>query len=177
MGHRSFRQLIPWVLVGAVVGSLGGDEAAADTPSARGAPRASSAPITPLLPLLQRRRLGFDVGMTTRQRIVIRDSVAWKQLWQRLAGEHWPSLAIPWVNFASQVVIVVAMDFPNPSSRITVDDVSFAGSSARITVTEHYAGAGCSVLTVESPMVEMVAVPRFTGQATFIERTEESGCK
>lgn len=126
----------------------------------------------------QRLDVGSYDGMATRQRLVVRDGATWAALWQQLASNHRPIPAVPAVDFAGNVVIVAAMGTRSSGGySIDIDDVRMGGGDARISVTERSPGDGCMVTMALTAPVAAVVVPRFLGQATFLERTEQRACR
>ena len=139
----------------------------------------------------------YSSGMTTRQRLVIRDAATWSSVWQQITSPRQPLPAragsgggvdsaeqpvpaAPAVDFASQVVIVAAMGTKSSGGyAIDIDDVRIVDEAARITVTEQSPGNSnrCGVTMAQTEPVAVVAVTRFPGEATFLERTSQDACE
>jgi hypothetical protein len=120
----------------------------------------------------------FNSGMTTQQRLVIRDGATWAKVWAQIAAPHQPPPAVPAVDFAKDVVIVAAMGTKDSGGySITINDVGLVPGGARISVTEESAGANCGVTMALTSPVAVVLVPRFDGGATFQEHTSKRDCK
>jgi len=117
-------------------------------------------------------------GLATRQRLVVRDSATWVTIWQQLVSNHSPIPAVPVVDFASNVVIIAAMGTKNSGGySIEIEDVRIVGRDARISVAERSPGEDCIVTAAITAPVAAVVAPRFPGQATFLERTEQQACR
>lgn len=130
-----------------------------------------------LSPLQAAEPLRQDSGMTTRERLVIRDQAAWTDTWRKLNGRRTTPLEQPQIDFTERVVIVASMGQSNSATHsITVDEATFSGADATFTVTESSPGTGCASLPSISHPVAVVTVARFTGEATFEEKKSELPC-
>jgi hypothetical protein len=129
-------------------------------------------------PLAAAEPMRFDSGLTTRQRLVIRDAATWANVWQQIAGTRQPAPVVPVVDFANDLVIVAAMGTKSTGGySIEVDDVHTIGGDASISVTEQSPGSGCAVTQAFTAPVAVVVVPRFSGQATFVEHASLHACR
>ncbi len=114
----------------------------------------------------------------TRQRLVIRDGATWAKVWKQFADTHQPIAAIPVIDFAKSVVIVAAMGIQSSGGyTITVDDVRIIAGGARISITEKSPGKGCIVTMAMTEPASVVLVPRFAGEAVFVEHTSQYDCE
>jgi protease stability complex PrcB-like protein len=171
MHHRS--QVRPSaLLVGVLLGSIGCSEA----PSAPMSAPENAQPVS-VQPLPEADPARFSSGMTTRQRLVVRDHATWVTVWPQIYGRT-PPAPVPTIDFTSSVVIVAAMGTePTTSYEITVDDVRTLHEDAWISVTEESPSPECTVGDVITAPVAVVVVPRFAGQATFLEHTSQGACR
>src|SRR5512147_1267077 len=102
--HHRLRLLLPALFSIATAGSIGCDGASVDPPDEAN----SAQPVAfPILPEAQPMR--YYSGMTTKQRLVIRDRAAWADVWKQITSPVQPVLPVPEVDFAKNVIIVVAM--------------------------------------------------------------------
>jgi PrcB C-terminal len=120
-------------------------------------------------------------GMTTRQRLVVRDAATWTNVWQQSTGTSQyipPVPPVPPVDFASQVILIAAMGTKGSGGySIAIDDVRVVDGNTRITVTERSPGNNCLVTMALTAPVAVVAVPSFPGEATFVERAVQHACE
>jgi len=171
MRHRS-RLLSSPLLGGVILGAFGCSEA----PSAPMGVPENARPVS-VQPLPEADRVRFSSGMTTRQRLVVRDHSTWVTVWPQIDGRI-PPAPVPTIDFSSSVAIVAAMGTePTTSYEITVDDVRTLHEDAWISVTEESPSPECTVGDVITAPVAVVVVPRFAGQATFLEHTAQGACR
>jgi hypothetical protein len=167
MYHRS-RLHLSALLVGATAVSIGCSSGA------------SSGPEMPVdtQPLAEVQPFRFYSGMKTRQRLVVRDAATWANAWQQIAATMPPPPAAPAVDFSSDLLIVAAMGtMPTGGYSIDVDDVGVGGGNASISITEQSPGPTCVVTQSLTAPVVVVVVPKFAGQATFVEHTAQLACR
>lgn len=177
MHHRA-RTLLPALLAGAAAVSIGCATGCIN--EAPGDPQ-GPAEMQPVRfePLPDAQAVRFYSGMTTRQRLVIRDAATWANVWQQLASPFQPVPPVPAVDFATSLVVVAAMGQKNTGGyAITVDDVRATAGEVSISVTEQAPGSGCSVIqALTAPVAVVVVTPRFAGPATFVERAVQHDCQ
>jgi len=170
MFHRP-RLLLLALLLESAAGSIGCSEAPSvpiDVPE-------NAQPVL-VQPIPEADRAIFSSGMTTRQRLIVRDHATWVTLWPQIYGRI-PPAPVPTIDFTSSVVIVAAMGMePTTSYVIHIDDVRTLDENAWISVTEESPAPECTVGNVVTTPVAVVVVPRFTGQATFLEYTSQVAC-
>lgn len=66
----------------------------------------------------------LDMSGISRFAEVIRDEVAWRHAWGTHIGPRYPSPPLPAVDFANDVVVVVAYGPSNPGTRLNVGSVT-----------------------------------------------------
>jgi hypothetical protein len=139
---------------------------------------ADNVPSVQIQPLPEAQPVRYYSGITTQQRLVVRDAATWASTWQQIVSRIQPPPPVPMVDFASNLVIVAAMGTkPTGGYSIDVDNVRISGPDASISVTEQSPGSGCVVTQAETAPVAVVLVPQFTGQATFIEHSTQLACR
>jgi hypothetical protein len=67
-------------------------------------------------PLPEAQPLRYYSGMTTRQRLIIRDGAAWAEAWKQMTSPLRPVPPVPEVDFAKSVIILAAMGAGRPTS-------------------------------------------------------------
>lgn len=164
---------IPFSLILASVFALGCSGPLASVP--REAP-ADATPVT-LEPVTGSQYFRFNSGISTRERIVVRTQESWQLLWPQLVGSLRPLPPVPEVDFATKTVIVATMGTRSHGGYvITVDEVRQAHGDAWITVTEKAPGSLCGTTAAITAPIAAVVVPRFDGNAVFIERSTTVNC-
>lgn len=117
-------------------------------------------------------------GITTRQRLVIRDAATWADVWPQIAGSVQPLPPAPAVDFASDLVIVAAMGTRRTGGySISIDEVRVASEDAWISVTETSPGSGCIVTQALTAPVAVAVMTRFAGRARFLEHRSVRVCQ
>ena len=129
-------------------------------------------------PLDEAEPMRFHSGLTARQRVVVRDVATWTSMWPQIVGPVTLVPPVPAIDFSRDAVIVTAMGTQSTGGyAIRVDDAATLGDDAWISVVEQSPDAPCGVLTVLTAPSAVVVVPRFDGDATFVEHTEVVNCK
>jgi hypothetical protein len=117
-------------------------------------------------------------GIDTTERLVIRDDATWAAVWQRAVGTSEPLAPLPEVDFATELVLAAAMGTRNTTGySVVIEAVDTMDGDAWVSVTERSPGTGCVTGDALTAPVRFVAVPRYDGETTFIERTAEVDCK
>jgi hypothetical protein len=94
---------------------------------------------------------GATSGLTRPESRVIRNAQAWQQLWKRHAAEIEPAPALPEVDFAAEMVIVVALgDRPSAGWSVEIERLVDEGGFLRLEARE---------LEPEGPAATMITQP------------------
>jgi hypothetical protein len=129
-------------------------------------------------PIDEAEPMQFHSGFPVRQRVVVRDTASWINLWPQIVGTATPVPPVPAIDFASTTVIVTATGTkPTAGYAIRIDDAATLDDDAWISVVEQSPDASCAVADVVTSPAAVVAVPRFGGSATFVEHTEVRRCQ
>jgi hypothetical protein len=117
----------------------------------------------------------FRNQFTERQRLVIRSADQWAEAWARITG---PARPAPAVNFAREMVVLVAMgERPTGGYVITVDGVYDADGRLYAEVKEASPGPLCGTTEALTQPIDAVRVPRRDGPVTFVERAVTMACR
>jgi PrcB C-terminal len=120
----------------------------------------------------------YNTGYLTPQRLVIRTAEQWSQAWAQITQNLLPRPSAPTVDFAHEMVILVAMgQRPSGGYSITVDGVYDVGGRIVAEVRESSPGASCITTAALTQPVDAVRVPRRDGAVTFVERAETYDCR
>lgn len=116
-------------------------------------------------------------GLKERSRLVLRDAAEWQAAWQQIVEGSGRDAEAPAIDFTTSAVIVVSMGrAPSAGYSIDVTKVTLDGVSATITVLETSPGRSCSAAAVITAPIDVFVVPRFWGEATFVERKTTINC-
>jgi hypothetical protein len=121
----------------------------------------------------------YFVRFDSSERLVIRDEATWASTLARIMRPDVSPPTIPPrppVDFASDVLIIAARGPSGGGDSIAIDDVHALDGDAWISVTERSPRAGCPVTAILTFPAVVVVVPRFEGEATFIEHVERYAC-
>jgi hypothetical protein len=120
---------------------------------------------------------GTYSGLTEPMRAVVRDAVTFANLW-KAAWTFTPAPAVPEVDFATHVVLVVALGEQSSGGyAIRVAEVVSEGYGLRATVLSPAPGTACAVPTVMTQPVEFVSVPAKGAAVRFEEEQDVTPCK
>lgn len=116
-------------------------------------------------------------GITEDSNFVVRDSAAWRQLWQRINKPFIPSPALPPVDFAREMVVVAALGArPSAGYDVTIASVDRASEGIEVSVRTRAPAAGCPVEAVVTQPVDLARVPFTAGPVRFRELNEVIPC-
>jgi hypothetical protein len=156
------------VLVSAVAVACGGVSMAPDPPG-------GSVPVARLR--AEAPAFTFYSGITTRERLIVRDATMWKQVWDRISGSMTPAPDPPQVDFAREMLIVAALgERPTGGYGIVVDSVETGPDGFLVTVRTIAPGKGCVLTQALTQPVDIARVPRHEGPVDFEDRAEVRDC-
>jgi hypothetical protein len=190
--HHSPHLLVAALLLAAATGSIG-CEAAPRAPQDPAKPTESPPPKTPkttktdkipegasrvaLRPLPATGPMSLH-GLDEPGRLVIRDDASWGNVWSQLVDGTSPAPAVPAIDFARDVVIIAAMGARSSGGyAIGIDEVRSLAGNAWISVTEQSPGERCVVTEAFTFPIAIAVVPRFAGDAVFIEHASQHDCR
>lgn len=135
----------------------------------------------PLGPVPETARLYYDDGggIQDSVRMVIRGESMWRESWEQATSPRSAPPPLPMVDFATDMVLVVANGRMTPEDRIRVDSVGVReermadGSDQDVLVVIVRTSLGCRMFNADAYPVEIVRVRRFNGPVNFVERVEE----
>jgi len=147
----------------------------------------SSAPTpAPLAPLPDDARLFYDNGGGIRDsgQTVVRDDAAFRDVWHRATASQSNPAALPAVNFARDMVIVVAGGRMSPADQIRVDSAGVrrestaSGKQQDVLAIVYTVTQACRKFNGDAYPVEIVRVRRYAGDVRFVGRRERgSDCR
>ena len=116
-------------------------------------------------------------GLTTRERLVVRDDAAWASLWSQITAHVQPTPALPAVDFGREQLIVVSSGTkPTGGYGIDVAEVREAEGALHVVVRETAPGDRCMTTAALTAPVAVVRVPRSDARIVFEERQVTVDC-
>lgn len=116
-------------------------------------------------------------GYNTRQRLVVRNQEEWVDVWAALYPNDLSRPPRPSVDFAEEMVIVVAMGTQATNGySIHIDGVRDLNGDIWVFVREVSPSLSCNRNPVATHPAAVVRVDRRDGDATFVERGETTVC-
>jgi protease stability complex PrcB-like protein len=117
-------------------------------------------------------------GLIEPQRLVVRDPAAWAEVWTAIWRSHSPLPELPQVDFAREMLVVVALGArPNGGYGILVDSAIATADDVDVWIRAISPGPSCVVTTAVSQPVDIARLPRSDGVLRFHDRTEERACQ
>ncbi|HXU45964.1 MAG TPA: hypothetical protein VN783_10595 [Thermoanaerobaculia bacterium] len=110
-----------------------------------------------------------------REREVYRDAAAFRAGWSKLEPASAPAAEPPAVDFATRMVIAVALPTQSCISRITVRAVVEQETGLVVDLLEEPASGQCVCIVAERPH-HVVAVPRSDKPVRFVATVEPRAC-
>ena len=118
----------------------------------------------------------YDNGLAFADsaRIVVRDSAAWRAVWQRATRPQASPPPMPDIDFSREMIVVAAAGRMKPGDAIHVDSIGDYGSTTVLTVRTVTA---CQPFPSDAYPFEIIRIPRRDGPVQFIEhRTRAPTC-
>ncbi len=142
-----------------------------------GAPSLSGTPVTLTRFRAESFAYAFNSGITAAMTLVVRDPVAWSQLWESIHAFEDSAPPLPEVDFSREMVVAVGLG--NRSSggydvllaRAVGDE-----SGLRIEVVETRPGQGCATTLAMTQPVDLARTPRREGPVQFITTQRVRAC-
>lgn len=147
-----------------------------------GANAGTPVPITPLREQCDScgPRHSFEVytGITDRQRIVIRDREAWRDVWKRIYSLMSPTPPLPEVDFSKEMLVVVSLGGRGTGGyAIIIDGACERDDKLEVTVRSVSPGKNCMTTQALTAPVDIVRVPKTQRSVVFRENEIVHDCK
>lgn len=156
------------LLVGAVVGA--GCSASVTTGEPDGA-----VPLVRLRP--EPYPLTFYSGLDQPERLVVRDEVAWREVWAAIWRRHSPEPPLPEVDFSQDILVVVALGQRSSGGFGIIADSAFTtNGELMIRVRTIAPGPRCYTTGAFTQPVDVARVPRMALAVRFREQPEVHDC-
>lgn len=122
---------------------------------------------------------GFSTytGVGDSLRVVIRDSLQWRQLWERINRPFFPQPALPPIDFGREMIVVAGLG-TRPSSGYDVVIESAARDAVGIEVALRRAAPapGCPVAAAMTQPLDLARIPASADSVRFREHTVVVPC-
>lgn len=120
----------------------------------------------------------FYSGITSSERIVVRDADSWRSVWAEIYKGYTPTPALPQVDFAQEMIVVAALGSrPTGGFGILFDDANEGdGGSTVVRVRTISPHSNCGVTTAVTSPVDIARLPRRDGGVHFVDRAVIHTC-
>jgi hypothetical protein len=99
-------------------------------------------------------------GVRDPMRAVIRDSVAWRQLWEQINRPFVPPPALPPIDFAREMIVVAALGArPNAGYDVVIEGAHADSAGIQISVRVAAPASGCPTAAVMTQPIDLARVP------------------
>jgi hypothetical protein len=116
-------------------------------------------------------------GLIDSLRLVVRDSTAWRLLWQRINRPFFPPPAPPPVDFQREMVVVAALGTrPSAGFDVVIEGATEDSAGIEVEVRRTSPSAGCPVAAAITQPVDLAKIPASTRALRFRERSTLVSC-
>lgn len=136
-------------------------------------PAIAPQPRMTLQPLADSAQVYYDNGLAFADsaRIVVRDSAAWRAIWQRATRPQASPPPMPEIDFNREMIVVAAAGRMKPGDVVHVDSIGVYRSTTVLTVRTITA---CQPFPYDAYPFEIISIPRRDGPVQFIEHRERA---
>ena len=114
--------------------------------------------------------------MADSARLVVRDSVAWRAVWDRIQAKRSPKVPPPTINFTREMVVLIGLGTRGSTGHsIQVDSIRAreSGGVLEVHITKTRPTSGTEVGMLATAPLDVVRLPRRSGKVRFIEQQRE----
>jgi hypothetical protein len=116
-------------------------------------------------------------GVHDPMRTVIRDSVAWRELWERINRPFMPQPALPAIDFAREMIVVAALGSrPNGGYDVVIQGAEQDSAGIEISVRVAAPASGCPTAAVVTQPIDLARVPVSDQPVRFREQNVVVAC-
>ena len=123
-------------------------------------------------------------GIRDSGQVVVRDDVAYHDIWRRATSAQANAVSAPSVDFSRDMVVIVAGGRMSPADQIHVDSVGVrresttSGRPQDVLAVVYSVREGCSKLNSAAYPVDIVRLQRYAGEVRFVaHRVRGSDCR
>jgi len=111
-------------------------------------------------------------GLVDSLRTVVRDSTAWRELWQQINRPFFPQPTLPSVDFEREMVVVAALGArPNAGFDVVIEGAEEDSAGIEVNVRRSSPAAGCPVAAAVSQPVDLARMRASRRALRFRERS------
>lgn len=108
---------------------------------------------------------------------VIRDVEGWQAAWETITANHSPRPALPAVDFAREMVVLVALGMRSSGGySAEIRRVLRTGDGISVDYVARSPGSDCFVTGAITHPIDVVIVPRVDGTAVFAKHEQVTNC-
>jgi hypothetical protein len=116
-------------------------------------------------------------GLSDSVHAVVRDSAAWRALWDRINAPFFPRPVLPAVDFQREMIVVAAMGRqPSGGYDIVIDGATEDSSGIEISVKRTVPGERCLMSAAVTDPVDLARIPASGKPVRFRERELSVPC-
>jgi len=116
-------------------------------------------------------------GLIDSVRVVVRDSTAWRRLWQQINRPFIPSPVLPPVDFQREMVVVAALGSrPSAGFDVVIEGAAEDTAGVEVDVRRSSPAAGCPVAAAITQPVDLARLPASARTLRFRERSTVVPC-
>jgi hypothetical protein len=121
----------------------------------------------------------FYSGLDRPARLVVRDAVTWRAVWNQIYLRQSPVPPLPVVDFSRDMIVVVALGSHSTGGySILLGGASeSANNGVSVIVDSSSPGSNCVVTEAFTQPVDIARVPLRDGSVSFVERSHVSNCE
>jgi hypothetical protein len=120
----------------------------------------------------------FNSGFDKPARLVVRDPVTWRVVWNQTYLRQTPVPPLPSVDFSREMIVVAALGSRSSGGySILLDGASgLANDGIEVIVDSSSPGSECGVTAAFTQPVDIARLPLRIGAVNFVERAHVSHC-
>jgi protease stability complex PrcB-like protein len=110
-------------------------------------------------------------GVGDPMRAVIRDSTAWRELWERINRPFVPQPALPTVDFAREMIVVAALGSrPSAGFDVVIEGARQDSTGIQVSVRVATPASGCPVAAAMTQPIDLARLPASDLPVRFRDR-------
>lgn len=111
-------------------------------------------------------------GIGDSLRAVVRDSVLWRQMWDRINQPFFPRPALPAVDFRREMIVVAALGArPNGGYDVVIESAEQDSTGIEVALRRASPAPGCPVAAAVTQPADLARIPASGQPVRFRERT------
>jgi hypothetical protein len=116
-------------------------------------------------------------GVRDSLRTVVRDSLLWRQLWERINQPFFPRPSLPLIDFSREMIVVAALGSrPSEGYDVVIERVEQDSTGIEVALRRATPAPGCPVAAVVTQPLDLARIPASDQPVRFRERTVVIPC-